>query len=89
MVVDLAPGDHRHELVEQADERAHDPALGLPSLAEHDHVVPGDDRVGQLRQHGVVVADDARKQRLSSPQAGEEVAAHLLFDCLSLVPARA
>ena len=65
VVVDLAARDDGHLLVEQADERAHDPALGLAALPEKDHVMAGDDGVGQLRQDGLVVADDAGQQRFS------------------------
>ena len=48
-----------------------------------------DHRVGQLRQHRVVVADDALEQRLSGAKSGEQVAAHFLLDRFVLVPARA
>ena len=85
MIIDLAARDDGNELVEQADQRAHDPALRLSPLPEQDDVVAGDDRVGQLRQHGVVVTHDAGEQLLARPQSGEEVAAHLLFDRLAPV----
>jgi hypothetical protein len=59
VVVDLASGDRGNLFIEQADQRAHDPALGLTALAKKDDVVAGDDCVGKLRQDGLVVADDA------------------------------
>ena len=89
MVVDLASGDGGHRLVEEADQRAHDPALRLAALAEKNDVVPRDHRVGELRQDGFVVADDAGQKRLTGAQAGEQVAAHLLLDGLAPVPGRA
>ena len=89
MIVDLAARDHGHEFVQQAHERAHDPALRLAALAEHDDVVAGDDRVGELGQDRVVVAHDAGEQLLAGAEAGQEVAAHLLLDRFALVPAGA
>ena len=45
VVVDLAAGDDRHPLVEQADEPADDARLRLAALTEEDHVVTGEQRV--------------------------------------------
>ena len=85
VIVDLAPGDDRYELVEQADQGPHDPTLGLAALAQHDDVVSRDDGVRQLRQHRFVVADDSREQRLARLEAREKIAPHLLLDRLALV----
>ncbi len=89
MVVDLTARDGRDMRVEKADQRAHDPALCLPALTEEDDVVARDDCVGELRQDGVVVADDTFEQRLSRAKSGQQVAAHLLLDGLALMAARA
>ena len=89
VVVDLAARDRRHVLVEQRDQRAHDAALGLPALAEKDHVVTRDDGIGELRKHGVVVPDDAGEQRLAGAQARDEVSPHLLLDGLVFMAAGA
>jgi len=89
VVVDLAAGDRRHLRVEKRDERTHDAALRLPALAEHDHVVSRDDCVGELRQHGVVVADDAGEERFARAKPHEQVAAHLLLHRLANVAAGA
>ena len=43
MVVDLAAGDDRRPLVQQADQRADQPGLALAALAEQDDVVAGED----------------------------------------------
>jgi len=51
--------------------------------------VAGDHRVGQLRQHCLVVAHDALEQRLAGAKAGQQVAPHFLLDGLALVSARA
>ena len=65
--------------------RADDAALPLPALAEEDHVVPGEQRVLDLGDDGVVVADDARQQALTARQARERVATHLLAHGTDLV----
>src|SRR5262249_50626455 len=46
------------ELVKEADERAHQPALGLPLLAEKEHVVPGNEGEVDLRDYRIFVTDD-------------------------------
>ena len=74
VVVDLAAGDDRHPLVEQAGERADDAGLGLAALAEEDHVVPGEQRVLELRHDRVLVAEDAVEQRLTGRDARDGVA---------------
>ena len=56
-------------LVEQRRQRAEDARLRLAAQAEQDEVVPREDRVDELRDHGVVVADDAGKQRLAARAA--------------------
>ena len=65
VVVDLAAGDDRHPLVEQVGERADHAGLRLAALAEEDHVVAGDQRVLELREDGVLVADHAVDERLA------------------------
>ena len=62
-VVDLAAGDDRRPLVEQADEGADQAGLALAALAEEDEVVAGEQRALELGQHGVLEADDAREAR--------------------------
>jgi len=89
VIVDLAACDPWHVRVEQGNQRAHDAALRLAPFAEQDHVVTRDHRVGQLRQHRVVVAHDPIEQRLAGAKAGQEIAAHFLLDRLALVAARA
>ena len=54
-----------NRLVEEADQRPHQPALGLALLAEKQHVVPGEQGEVDLGDDGVFVADDAGKQLLA------------------------
>ena len=80
VVVNLAAGHDRNLLVEQIDQAAKDPALGLAAQAEQDEVVPRQDRVHELRDDGLVVADDAREERLAGLQLPHEIVPHLLLD---------
>ena len=74
----------RDVLVEEAHERPHEPALGLALLAEEEQVVPGEDGDRDLGDDGVVVADDAGKERLVGLERGEEVVAEFVLDGLRL-----
>ena len=80
IVVDLAAGDDRDLLVEQIDEAAQDAALRLAAQPEQDEVVARQDRVDELRDDRLVVADDARKERLARLQLADQVVADLLLD---------
>ena len=80
VVVDLTPGDDRHPLVEQLGEPTDHAGLGLAALAEEDHVVAGDERVLELREHGVLVADHAVDELLALRDPRDRVGAHLFFD---------
>ena len=74
------PVDHRRPLVQQADQAAQQAGLALPALAEHDHVVAGDQGTLQLRQHGVLEAEDARPDVASLGQRGQQVLPNLGLD---------
>ena len=82
VVVDLAAGDDRHPLVEQTDERAHDARLRLAALAEEDDVVAGEQRVGELRDDGVVVTDHAVDERFALREHAHGVGTELFLDRL-------
>jgi hypothetical protein len=88
VVVDLAAGDRRCPLVEQADERADDARLRLAPLAEEDDVVAGEQRVLELGQHRVVEADDPVDQGLAGGDARQGVRPDLLLDGPRLPTAR-
>ena len=77
VVVDLAARDDRHPLVEQVDERADHARLRLTALAEEDHVVAGEQRVLELREHGVLVADYAVDERLARRRPSRTVFARI------------
>ena len=80
MVVDLASGDRRRPLVEQAGHGADQPRLTLAPLAQHDDVVSGDERSLDVRQDRLVEPDDAGEAVLSSPHSGEQILSYFLLD---------
>ena len=73
--MNLHIGEHGDFLVEQADQLADHAALGLPALAEEDHVLAGQQRVDEGRLDGVLVAHDAGEERLVAGQPGQQVVA--------------
>ncbi len=87
VIMDLAARDDRDRLVEQADERAQDAALGLSAQAEQDEIVARQDGVDDLRHDRVVEADDAGKERRARTQALDQVAANLVLDAAPRDPA--
>ena len=88
VVVDLAAGDDRRPLVEQPADGADQPGLALAALAEQDDVVPGEQRPLDVRQHGLVEADDAGKPVLPGAHPREQVLSDLLLDGAVDVAAR-
>ena len=70
VVVDLGAGDDGQPLVEQLDQGADEPGLGLAPLPEQDHVVPGQEGVLQLGDHRVLEAQHARDEGLAGGDAG-------------------
>src|SRR5262249_55751296 len=70
----------RYLLIQEANQRPHQPALGLSLLAEKEHVVPGDQGQIDLRNHRAVVADDSGKQLVAAGKHGEEIVPDLVFD---------
>ena len=79
IVVNLAPGHDRDPLVEEIDHPPQDAALRLAAQPEQDEVVPREHRVDELRDHRLVVADDAGEQRLAGAQLTNQVVADLLL----------
>src|SRR5664279_5642550 len=80
VIVDLAAGHHRGPFVEQPHEGADQPGLALTALAEHDDVVPGQQRPLDLGNDGVVEADDARQRWLAGGESADQVLPDLGLD---------
>ena len=68
---DFGTCEHRRPLVQQAGQAADDPGLRLAALSQEDDVLIAEESVGQLRDHGVVVAGDSGKQRLAGLEYGQ------------------
>ena len=85
----LGAGDHRRPLVEQADQRAQQPRLALPPLAQEHDVVAGEQRPLELRDHGGVEAVQTRPRVAPLAQGVEQVVPDLVSKCLLLVAALA
>ena len=66
--------------IQEAGEQAHESALGLALLAEEEHVVPGENRVDDLGDHRIVVADDAGEEIVAALQGRDQILTDLGFD---------
>ncbi len=87
VVVYFRAGDARNEFIEQRDELAEDAGLGLAAQPQEEHVVFGEDRVLDLRQDGLLVAQDVGKQGFAGLEPGDQVPPHLVFYRLNPVAA--
>ena len=67
---------------------AGEPGLRLAALAEQDDVLAGEDGVLDLRDDGLLVADEQREEGLARAHLLDEVLAHLLLDREDAVAAR-
>ena len=86
MLAEFGAPDHRGPLVEQADQCPQQPGLALTALTEEHEVVARDQRPLQLRQHGVVEAQDSRPDLVTFGQPGQQVFPDFLFDSPFTVP---
>ena len=80
VVVELPAAHDRQPIVEEADEEARHPRLGLAALAEEHEILAGEDRVLDGRHDGLLVPDDARQDVAPDREAGDQVGAQLLLD---------
>jgi hypothetical protein len=79
VVAGFSTGYVRHCGVEQCGERAEDAGLRLATEAEEDEVVFAEDRVDDLGNDRVLVADDAGEQGLLGAELGDQVIAELVL----------
>src|SRR5437867_4856956 len=80
IVVNLGPGDDRYFRIKQVSQLPNDPAFGLTAQAKQDQVVPGENRVDELRHHCLVITDDAWEKSLAAFQLANEICPHFVFD---------
>ena len=79
IIVDLAAGHHGYPFVEQRDEGSQQAGLRLASQAQQDEVVLREQGVDELRNDGIVVADDPLEQRRIAPQSPDQVLPDFVF----------
>ena len=79
VVVELPAAEHRQPLVEQADQQAGHPCLGLPALAEEHEIMAGQDRVLDGRDDRVLIPHDAGQDLAAVGKARDEVRAELVL----------
>ena len=87
IVVDFRAGDDRYGIVEQVNQLAEHARLGLAPQAQEEHVVLGEDRVTDLGDDGLFIAQDIGKQRLARLELGDQVSPHFVFDRLDSIAA--
>ncbi|MGH3337288.1 MAG: hypothetical protein ACRDPL_00455, partial [Propionibacteriaceae bacterium] len=61
VIVDLTTGDFRTPFIEQSGHGPHQPGLALTALAEENQIMASEYCAFQLRQHGLIEADNARE----------------------------
>jgi hypothetical protein len=88
VVVDLRSRQDRNLGIQELDELSEDPTLRLTAQSEQDEVVAGEDRVHDLRHHGVVVSHDAREQGLAVTQLANQVGSELVLHGARDIPRR-
>ena len=79
VVVDFAPGNDRNGLVQERRQGPENPRLRLTAQAEQDEIVPGQNRVDDLRDDGLFVANDPRKQWFPLTELGDQILAHFVL----------
>src|SRR5207244_3997035 len=80
IVIDLATFDDWNDVIQEFNQPAENPALGLAAQAEEDHVVPGEDGIHNLRNDGFFIADDAGENRRLCLELANQIHPHLVFD---------
>jgi hypothetical protein len=80
IVVQFTSGHHGDFRIEQCRQCAQQARFGLTAQAEQDEVVFRKQGVDDLRNHRVVVADDAGEERAAGAQRVDEVASDLVLD---------
>ena len=88
IVVNLASRNDGNRVIEKFGQRAKDAALRLAAQAEEDEVVPGQNRVDDLRDDGLFVSDDAGKERGLRAEPCDQVLPDLVLHWPALDAAR-
>src|SRR5215831_12665157 len=79
MIANFAALDVRRVLIEQRDEHANQPSLGLASQPQQNEVVPRKHGIYNLRNYGIFVSDDSAKQRVLALELRDQIRAKLIL----------
>ena len=79
IIANFAAGDVGHTLIQQRRQHADDACLGLTAQSEQNEIVPRQNGVHHLRNHGVFVADHAREKLFASLQFADQVRSQFIF----------
>ncbi len=79
IVADFAAGNVRQPFVQQSGQHADDAGLGLAAQSQQDEIVPRQNGVHDLWNHGIFEADHAREQVLAALEFADQILAQLAF----------
>src|SRR6185503_8802901 len=80
IVVNFRTSNDWNLRVKQVSKLPNDAALRLTAQTKQNQVVPGKDRINELRHDGFVVTHDSRKQLFAPLEFADQVSPHLIFD---------
>lgn len=79
VVMNLASRNVGHLLIEKRGKRAQYPAFRLAAQAQENEIVSRQNRIHDLRYHGIVVSDDPGENGATLTQFARQVVAHFVF----------
>ena len=79
-VVDFTAGHHGDDLIQKFHQPAENPALGLTTQSQQNHVVARQDGIHDLGNDRVFIADDSRKHRLVCLKFWDKIRPHFIFN---------
>jgi len=78
--VNLASGDVGNFQVQEINQAAQDAALGLASQTQEDEIVTRQNRIGDLRQNGILISMNAGKKRCSGFELLQKIRAEFFLN---------
>jgi len=86
IVVNLASGNVGNFHVQEINQAAQDAALGLASQTQEDEIMTPQNRIGDLRQNGILISMNAGKKRLSGLELLQKVRAEFSLTVRRVAP---
>ena len=80
VVIYFAPIDHGDHIIQEIDQVTRHTGLCLAAFAKKDDVLPGENGVFDLRDNGLFIAYNPRKDVFPSPDLLYQIFAQLFFD---------